>query len=115
MSWTDEARKRAIRAVFTGAREFALVQADGTEYQDGKRVAGFMSAPVLVGEAWRATNEELLEFPEFPRTLEGTEITGVAIYDGAVRIAVVDAGPVAVVERIQIVLRPRDLWVGVGL
>ena len=111
MSWTAVAQRRAVGHVFTGVREFVLIRGDGTEIAG--RVAGPLSAPVAQGDAWRCTNEGIIEFPPFART-EAAEAVGIAVYDGSERLATVPMGAVAVAERVQVVLRPRDLWVGVS-
>jgi hypothetical protein len=111
MSWTVEAQKRAVEHVFTGARTFALVLNDGTEYPE--RVEGVMLPPSLIGGAWRAANEHI-EFPPFARTMEDVRVTAVAIYDGTVRLASLPVPPVLVQERVQPVLRPGDLLVGLA-
>lgn len=112
MSWTAAAQRRAVAHVFSGSRQFALILRDGT--QDGPRIAGELSQPVLQEGAWRVANEGILEFPPFLRSSPENDVVGIAVYDGNERLAVVPTGPVAVAERVQVVLRPRDLWVGVS-
>ena len=113
MSWTAEAQKRAVASVISGRREFALVLSDGTEYADGPRVSGMLSGPIEQDGAYRAFNVDVLEFPAFART-ETRDVAAIAVYDGPVRLVVVPVGRVAMTERVQVVLRPKDLWVGVS-
>ena len=112
MSWTETAQRRAIERVFTGTRQFAMVLRDGTEYADGPRVAGTLSPPEREAGAWRVANEGNIEFPPFART-EDTDVVAIAVYDGTERLATAPTARVAVVEGIELVLRPRTLWVGV--
>lgn len=110
MSWTSEAQRRAVEAVHSGARDFALILDDGTEY-GVSRAHGRMGPPQREADgAWRATNS-LVEFPPFVET-RSASVVAVAVYDGAIRLLVAPIGPIAVTERVQAVLRPGDLMVG---
>ena len=111
MSWTSEAQRRAVEAVHTGERDFALVLQDGTEYA-GPRMAGAMTVPMLVDGHWRSTNT-LVEFPMF-ETSEAKTVEAVAVYDGPTRLVVTPIGPIAVSARVQPVLRPGDLMIGLA-
>lgn len=111
MSWTPEAHKRAVERVFSGPRTFALILEDGTEYADGPRAAGTLSLPLNQGGVWRVCNEEAVEFAPFARTAE-QHVTAIAVYAGPIRLALIPTAPVAVSDRVQVVLRPGELWVG---
>lgn len=116
MSWTAEAQRRAVTHVFTGEREFGLLLDDGTEPGDRNyhRVRARLSRPVHQNGSWRATNETAVEFPPFSRTIEGASVVAVAVYDGPERLATAEVGPVLVAERIEVVLKAGELWVGVA-
>ena len=111
MGWTAEAQRRAVALVHSGPREFQLLREDGAE--EGARQRGTVQPPEYAGGQWGATTD-LIEFPPFERTMTGAAVTAVAVYDGIVRLATVPIAPVMVQERVQPVLRPGDMWLGLS-